>query len=80
MPFKYIDDKRRNRLLYERTLSLKRFRAMGVEPIDINDQASDLVCLECFKFTPRTSSRSRHEVGCSKAGPTLLRYPVDLYA
>lgn len=85
MPYKDKADKRANNILkapmrreYERNLSLRRFRAQGLEPEDINDQFSPLFCETCGKVTPRSSCLPRHLEGCYYEGvPKLLRFPVD---
>jgi hypothetical protein len=84
MPYKNPEDKKANNKLklpmrrdYERSLSLSRFRAQGLEPEDINNQFSPLICEQCGKVTPRSSCLARHFEGCYYSDtPKLLRYPV----
>lgn len=82
MPYKLESDRIANKKLYERTLAWKKFRAMGLEPLDLNDPHSKLVCNFCAKETGRSAmAKTRHCPDCPSANQeNLLRYPVKNYA
>ena len=89
MPFKDPEVRKANRkfkqYIYrdqERVLAIKRFRALGLDPVDIDDPNSNLMCQECLKVTFRsTPYKHKHEKYCSHYAESLplLRYPTSLY-
>lgn len=89
MPYKLREDRIANNALkypykrpkikeWERMVSLRQHRAMGLEPADIEDPMSPFICIECSKESHRICNhRYRHETWCSYYGKKVLRYPVE---
>src|SRR6266700_1934344 len=73
LPYKNRTDRLENQRMWHRYgKQLPRYRAMGLEPLDINDQWSPLQCNHCGKVTGRSSAHVyRHYQGCVHRNRTL---------
>lgn len=70
MPYKDPEAARISRRDSESRSQLRKYRAMGLEPMDIDDPRSDLECLTCGRITTRaTNHQYRHEPDC----PMLIK-------